>query len=1241
MWPRFTKQITNFLLVLFFAVACFITTYNDAHAIGFSGARDVSWDSSDKKCKPSKELDFNPFMGNPDIDWEIDNPICITFVATAYALLQTGSCVAGALCANYPACVSKTALLAVGVPLSPLDPQETSTNSAICNTYTSNCANPVTAAAFCSLATACCNAHLVNTVAKGIVVSNLAIIYAVAKDAYDYAQICANDWQVWAKVNSDGEEDSGGDWMRGAYTGSHKKYVQDIFKNNPDEPKVVTSKNYREYLYGGEEYEDNGNNSCSNPSTWDSAKRTQILGYTSDKQRYYMNGPATASVYACQRFLTVDRDDVGAQKAYECCKKRSQYSVCIRSKNAIADWEYKFCEVGSRCNVAGVWYDVVASQKNPSYACVQTYSVCPYNHLMGGGTETTEYRTDDISKVKNYCQVFSHCSKIPVLPYIYTSDLDGAFIDSSCRDMKGDAQNVFGYSSSLLPINNRGFSAPMAQCFKETLENLFLNQSGHSECEDPDEFPDENEVCASGNYKFQKGVSMTTKSFFQTIQDNLQTAIKMALTVSVMALGFNVLMGGGQLDKKQLMGYIMKLGLVMYFAAGDGWQNGFVTGILGSSELLSDIMFQIEDSSDETKLDGCQFPRFNYADSNEDTRYNNPAYPTGKEYLRIWDTLDCKIARALGFGPEVSVPNLGMMILGGFLTGGAGIIFMVGTLMFAFFFIAITIKALHVFLMSTMAIIILLYVSPITIVLAMFGRTKSIFDGWWKAIMSYALQPMILFAYMSILISIFDMVAIGDLTFEGDGHNAPKTAVCTGDAEDTSLYCIFNVADMKNLPGFEVIGIGLPVLTSMNQTKIYSIIKAAFLLYIFMSFLDKISALTTALVGGTNLDTQGAMGMMKKMAGTTSGALSGIQQRGMNAIKKHGKTALRKGGEMASKAKEEINKESSARMGGKKAKGPKDSPDDKVGDSNEESSTDSAVEISNEPTTTPPVEPVKDPVEPTTPKADPVVEEEKKEGPTSSNDPATTEAPTDKSEEKAEAPTDKPEEKAEEKAEGKKDDAPAAEEGKKEDAPAAEEGKKEDAPAAEEGKKEDAPAAEEQQNVAEEQQNVAEEQQNVAEEQKDEPAADATTTNEPDAPEDAAPSETTDAAPSEPSDPPAEPAENPAAENKSGHSYQDHTESSKAKITQKSDKAPDALKKGGGTKKPEVAKTGTPKSREAANPVDKQAAAAADGKARRAAAAAKSGGSGKAVYGSRNTNTKANVQNNQVTTTNKGKKGKK
>ena len=83
----------------------------------------------------------------------------------------------------------------------------------------------------------------------------------------------------------------------------------------------------------------------------------------------------------------------------------------------------------------------------------------------------------------------------------------------------------------------------------------------------------------------------------------------------------------------------------------------------------------------------------------------------------------------MGFGPEVSVPNLLIMIVAGFFTGGLGILFVVGAFLFAFFLISITVRALHIFLISVTAIVIMIYVSPITITLSMFERTKSIFDG--------------------------------------------------------------------------------------------------------------------------------------------------------------------------------------------------------------------------------------------------------------------------------------------------------------------------------------------------------------------------------------------------------------------------------------------------------------------------------------------------------------------------------
>ena len=190
----------------------------------------------------------------------------------------------------------------------------------------------------------------------------------------------------------------------------------------------------------------------------------------------------------------------------------------------------------------------------------------------------------------------------------------------------------------------------------------------------------------------------------------------------------------------------------------------FALCVLGTSGFLSEMVFKLDEDKDASKLDGCQFPKINYADTNPDTKYDNPAYSPGNEYLRVWDTFDCKITRALGYGPEVSVPNLVLMILGGLLTGGLGVLFFVGAFFFAFVIISIAVRALHIFLISSTAVVIMLYVSPLMIVLAMFEKTKGMFEKWWKQILGFVLQPMILFAYLGVLITIMDNVFM-DVSF--------------------------------------------------------------------------------------------------------------------------------------------------------------------------------------------------------------------------------------------------------------------------------------------------------------------------------------------------------------------------------------------------------------------------------------------------------------------------------------------
>lgn len=927
------------LFLAYFLAVSAVLIPCESYAI-YEGVRDnIGYRTSNYTCDTGT-IEFNPFSANDDIEWEITNPICITFFATVGTVKMAADTVATWSCRTPPLNpLATTRIAAEGAwgwaagdwlpTLSAFTALRMFYTQTLCASRNADLATlTATATAACAVVppvgcfvananvamaaadvSKCCPTVATYLVTIAVALGVLGVIYGVAKNAYDTGRVCGNEWQQWTREDGKWKKTKGPYLLclehtfLGADNGSSNCGMNSEIS--------MTNKNYREYIYGGMETTDNGDGACDNP--WSDAEQDKNLGYHSDHQRYYMTGPGAAPVYACQRFFVAGQNPE-TQAAYDCCKRRSQNAMCIYSEN-LGDTkkEYKFCEIGSRCNIADVWYDVYASKVEPNYACAKTYSLCPYNHLLGGGTETQEVDASDLTRTVNICQYMNHCVKLPILPYVYTSNMTGAFISAACKDMKGDSQNVYGYTSAVLPVNNRGFSAPMAQCFEETMENIFLNKAGDTKCLDGTT-PGEEGECPGG-YLYKEGESLPTKSFFLKIQDAVQDIIKMALTLSIVFFGYMILIGvpGTTITKKQLMPYVLKIGLMMYFAIGDAWQFGFMEGVIGTADLLSEMTFKVHEGTESESLDGCQFPKFNYADDNEATKYNKytsvtaadgtvtlvdyAAYPPGLEYLRMWDTLDCKLARAMGYGPEVSVPNLIFMILGGFLTGGLGIVFVIATCCFAFFMLSITVKALHIFLLSTTTVIILLFVSPITITCCLFARTKGIFDGWWKQILGLTLQPMILSVYLGIFLTLFDHIMIGDVTFEGDGRNEPKTVVCEGEAADTSFYCIFRVADIKTFPGLEILGIGLPMLNDMNETKLKAIINGAMLMFIFMKFMDQISAFATKLVGGAQLDSN--WGSATQMVSESYGALRGLQKRGMGALKKHGGTVARKAGEKA------------------------------------------------------------------------------------------------------------------------------------------------------------------------------------------------------------------------------------------------------------------------------------------------------------------------------------------------------
>jgi type IV secretory pathway VirB6-like protein len=950
---------------------CFFST--QTHAI-YYGARDSAWDHSSEKCY-TKSLHFNPFQNSNDIDWEVANPYCLALYGSLGAAMVASDIASYFACdpTNFLGMSTIAAEKAGNKPhkspfITPTVAQRIVSLGGRCGkriselsintgTQIAACSIPVPTPA-CPLAIAevvksgkdiswCCTSVAAYYAIVGTFLGVLGERHRMAQDAYEHARICGHNWNTWKYIDENGEPtDRNTNTIRvGKYFGSYQRCLEDTFTKDADDAgynfckldKIndahdLKNKNYREYLYGGVEYEDNSSRGCENPPNIGNFNREKSLGYDSNSQRYYMRGAGVAGNYACHRFLLMNgladtpaqekAIRLASQKAYECCKRKSQNAICIENNQTDlvgkkSGYRHKFCEIGDKCNpvgtfrgMEGVIFEPFMSKKRVNFICARSFSSCPYNHPLGGGTEDEDPKLDSegnpTPEMNNYCQIMKHCQKIPVLPFVKISDLHGAYISSTCKDFKGDSQNVYGFNGGIFPISARGFSSPIVQCFKETMENLFLHKAGETKCMNPDELPDKNQQCSSG-YFYQKGHDLQGLSFFMRVQEKLKDIIKMCLSLAVVGFGISILTAADWIKKKQLLTFALKVGLVVYFALGDGWQKWTLNGILGTSSVLSSIMMQVDYGDSEEKQDGCKFPRFDYSDENEATRYANPKYKEGSDYLAVWDTLDCKLARAFGFAPEASVPNLVKMIFAGIITKGLGIIFIVGVLCFAFFFLSLVLRGMQIFIVSITALILLIYFSPITIVCAMFQKTKGIFDSWLKKIIGLCLQPMITFAYFGILIAMFDTAAIGSARFEGDGRSVPKKIVCTGQAKNDSIYCIFKVAEMKNFSGLEPIGIGLSMLTSLNQEKLSTIIKAAFLMFMFWKFMDKIGSMAEELVGGPSLPTD----MFKSASEMASGAMSvlkGIKERGEMGMKKWAPRAASKAyGMTLGKAKNAIN----------------------------------------------------------------------------------------------------------------------------------------------------------------------------------------------------------------------------------------------------------------------------------------------------------------------------------------------
>lgn len=909
-------------------------------------------------------------LGNPENHADMSNPYCRAIFGASYATFKTSLIATNVACNRFK--ISST------VPNPLFDAVDMAMNA------TEALKNPQSP----------CGAMNITTL--GTLGSFLAIvgpIYEVAKYNYGKTKICGADWFRPNKTSYDRTQ-SFEKFNREDYV---KNTLEADLKNNPTK-KPMDFKQYREWYYGGIEVEDSPSQGekCLDVTSNEISKSG---GYP--PQKYYLRGLAAGN-YNCERYnpnnsvnKNIEASSVEEyRKAYQCCLRRAREYVCIEN-----DVGRTMCKAGELCKV---WSkssaaEITGGSRYITYRayfeddnrliCAESYDLCPSNFSVGGGAAFCDYFKDGVynektkewemmtqddypepgeenpscgtkseirnqgcdfnskaNRCKNYCQYYAHCTTSSY-HHAYKSEATLAYLSRACLDFVGDSKNVQTYDGGMIG-SARHFSAPIAQCVNETIQNIFNNVAGHSRCNNDDEIvriaSDGKEQCPSNDYRtlpsgqpHKKGSMVMTKSFFAKMSDLMKDLVQGVLLLSVTFFGVSILAGTKDIrDKKELLTYFIKIGLVVYFTVGNGIeQTRLFDGIYGVSSKLSEILFKLTAEDDERKRDGCQFGEIINEDGEVNQEIGTPKYPEGLSYLAVWDTLDCKIARYLSFGPNASVANIALLIIAFFFTGPIGIYFALSILSIGILLIITTIKAMHIFLGSSLAIMIMIFVSPITITAILFDKTKNIFDKWLINLISFSLQPALLFAYIFILITMMDKVLVGSAYYIGDPpykkiqcseicmsegkafykHDGPSYEACMNDQDnpnngmidpyDDSVACIVNFDRFGSESGFAMFGIILTTVDYLFQGNIkersLTLLQGALLMYLLFKFIDEIPGIAASLTGGAQLPGSNinARNIMSKGINFAAAA----QKRAARGLKFGGKAAIKRTGAKADK----------------------------------------------------------------------------------------------------------------------------------------------------------------------------------------------------------------------------------------------------------------------------------------------------------------------------------------------------
>ena len=304
----------------------------------------------------------------------------------------------------------------------------------------------------------------------------------------------------------------------------------------------------------------------------------------------------------------------------------------------------------------------------------------------------------------------------------------------SCYTKAADA------SKNLLPI-----TAPIVECAKQMVGKMALGRFAYD----------------FNNSNKKDSITLKGDSMLFKFQQNMRRAVMLLLTIYLIFFGFKILLKGEVPEKSELILFLLKFILVIYFAVGINKGGEHFDGI---TKWLFPLLFNATSEFSNWILN---------ATDNELCVFKPEYYEPSLGYMSTWDALDCRVSHYLGLNnlsdlvllaegkkgiwdtiTNFSIPPYFLLIPPAYLSGQHWLMGL--ALAFPLMIILVAAFVVNIFVISLIVISILAVLAPIIVPMVLFDYTKSYFENWLRLIISFTFQPMIATVFIMVMFSMFD-----------------------------------------------------------------------------------------------------------------------------------------------------------------------------------------------------------------------------------------------------------------------------------------------------------------------------------------------------------------------------------------------------------------------------------------------------------------------------------------------------